>query len=132
MKIILAVISSFLVLFVFLAWWVCTHIIFEQHEITPVKKLMVVQHFNSGQFAQLVDMSMLESHGLAKLDQYFPDAPFTEEEMFDAGFKLRNYNIDEAASIDYWKVVSDTELILVRSPQGDYWLWGAEEEEEDG
>ena len=42
MKVILAVISTFLVLFGVLAWWVCTHIVFEYHEITPVKKLMIV------------------------------------------------------------------------------------------
>ena len=71
-------------------------------------------------------MSMLESHDFAKLDQYFPDIPFTEEEMLDGGFKLRNYDT-ESNSIDYWKVIEDTELILVRSPQGDYWLWGAED-----
>ena len=68
MKILLAIIPAFLILLAILIWWVCTHVVFETHEVTNVKNLMVVQHFNTGHFAQMVDMSMLESHGLAKLD----------------------------------------------------------------
>ena len=68
MKILLAIIPAFLILLAILIWWVCTHTVFETHEITNVKNLMVVQHFNTGHFAQMVDMSMLESHDLAKLD----------------------------------------------------------------
>ena len=92
---------------------------------------MVVQHFNAGHFAQIVDMSMLESHGLAKLDQYFTEIPFEEHEMIKAGFKRRYIEADDTAGIiTYWKIVPDTELILVHSPQGDYWLWGKESEED--
>ncbi len=93
---------------------------------------MVVQHFNTGHFAQIVDMSMLESHGLAKLDQYFTDIPFEESEMIKAGFKRRYIEADDNAGIvTYWKLVQDTELIFVRSPQGEYWLWGKESEEDE-
>ena len=120
----LAIILTFLILA--LIWWVCTHVIFEMHEVTNVKNLMVVQHFNSGQFAQIVDMSMLESHGLAKLDQYFVDIPFTEEEMIEGGFQRK----DEDDEIIYWKMVKNSELIQVKSPQGNYWLWGREDEDE--
>lgn len=126
MKVVLAMIPTFLILIIALIWWVCTHIIFEGHEVTNVKNLMVVQHFNSGQFAQIVDMSMLESHGLAKLDQYFVDEPFTEEEMIEGGFKRR----DEEDAIVYWKMVKDSELIQVKSPKGSYWLWGRDDEDE--
>lgn len=132
MKILLAIIPAFLILFALLAWWVCTHVVFEQHEITDVKNLMVVQHFNAGHFAQIVDMSMLEPHGFAKLDQYFVSIPFEENEMMEAGFKRRYIEVDDAAGIlTYWKVVPDTELIFVRSPQGEYWLWGKESEEDE-
>lgn len=131
MKILLAIIPAFLILFALLAWWVCTHVVFEQHEITDVKNLMVVQHFNTGHFAQIVDMSMLESHGFAKLDQYFVDIPFNEEEMESGGFRRRYIEADDTEGIvTYWKVVKDTELIFVRSPQGEYWLWGKESEED--
>ncbi len=131
MKVLLAIIPAFLILFALLAWWVCTHVVFESCEVTDVKKLMVVQHFNAGHFAQVVDMSMLESHGLAKLDQYFTDIPFEESEMIKAGFKRRYIEADDAAGIvTYWKLVQDTELIFVHSPQGDYWLWGKESEED--
>ena len=126
MKVVLAMIPTFLILIIALIWWVCTHVIFEVHEVTNVKNLMVVQHFNSGHFAQIVDMSMLESHGLAKLDQYFVDIPFTEEEMIEGGFQRR----DEDDKIIYWKMVKNSELIQVKSPQGNYWLWGREDEDE--
>lgn len=130
MKILLAIIPAFLILFALLAWWVCTHVVFEQHEITDVKNLMVVQHFNTGHFAQIVDMSMLESHGFAKLDQYFVDIPFNDEEMEAGGFQRRFIEADDAQGIlTYWKVVPDTELIFIHSPQGDYWLWGKKSEE---
>ena len=129
MEILLTVVLTFLGLFGIFVWWVCTHVIFETHEVTNVKNLMVVQHFNSGQFAQIVDMSMLESHGLAKLDQYFADIPFNEEEMIEGGFKQRYIEEDGENSIAYWKMVKDTELILVKSPEGDYWLWGSGEED---
>ena len=119
----LAIIPTFLILIIALIWWVCTH--FEMHEVTNVKNLMVVQHFNSGYFAQIVDMSMLESHGLAKLDQYFVDIPFTEEEMIEGGFQRR----DDEGAIIYWKMVKNSELIQVKSPKGSYWLWGREEDE---
>ena len=127
MEILLTVILTFLGLFGIFVWWVCTHVVFETHEVTNVKNLMVVQHFNTGHFAQVVDMSMLESHGLAKLDQYFADIPFNEEEMFEGGFKQRHIEEDGEDSIAYWKIVKDTELILVKSPEGDYWLWGKDE-----
>ena len=131
MKILIAIIPAFLILFALAAWWVCTHVVFESCEVTDVKNLMVVQHFNTGHFAQIVDMSMLESHGLAKLDQYFVDIPFNEEEMESGGFRRRYIEADDAEGIvTYWKLVQDTELILVRSPQGDYWLWGKESEED--
>lgn len=92
---------------------------------------MIVQHFNTGHFAQIVDMSMLESHGLAKLDQYFVDIPFNEEEMESGGFRRRYIEVDDAEGIiTYWKMVQNTELILMHSPQGDYWLWGKESEED--
>ena len=68
MEILLTVITIFLGLFGIFIGWVCTHVVFETHEVTNIKNLMVVQHFNTGYFAQMVDMSMLESHGLAKLD----------------------------------------------------------------
>lgn len=130
MKVILAIIPAFLILFVIFIWWACTHIVFEQHEITNVKNLMVVQHFNTGHFAQIVDMSMLESHDFAKLDQYFVDIPFNEEQMESGGFQRRYIEVDDAEGIvTYWKMVKDTELILVRSPDGNYWLWGKEEED---
>ena len=126
----LAIILTFLI--IALIWWVCTHVIFEMHEVTNVKNLMVVQHFNSGQFAQIVDMSMLESHGLAKLDQYFVDIPFTEEEMIEGGFQRRDdYEEGAEGAIIYWKMVKDTELIQVKSPQGNYWLWGREDEDDE-
>lgn len=131
MKVVLVSLAIGLVIFGIFAWWVCTHIVFESCEVTDVKKLMIVQHFNMGHFAQIVDMSMLESHGFAKLDQYFVDIPFNEEEMETAGFKRRYIEADDDAGIiTYWKMVEDTELILVRSPQGDYWLWGKESEED--
>ena len=103
----------------------------EVHEVTPVRNLMVVQHFNTGHFAQIVDMSMLESHGIAKLDQYFVDIPFEEEQMEAGGFQRRYIEVDDAEGIiTYWKLVRNTELILVRgSESGDYWLWGKEEED---
>lgn len=129
MEILLTVVLTFLGLFGIFVWWVCTHVVFETHEITNVKNLMVVQHFNTGHFAQVVDMSMLESHGLAKLDQYFADIPFNEEEMFEGGFNQRHIKEDGENSIAYWKMVKDTELILVKSPEGDYWLWGRDEED---
>ena len=129
MEILLTVILTFLSLFGIFVWWVCTHVVFETHEITNVKNLMVVQHFNTGRFAQVVDMSMLESHGLAKLDQYFADIPFNEEEMTEGGFKQKHIKEDGEDSIAYWKMVKDTELILVKSPEGDYWLWGSGEED---
>ena len=131
MKILLTIIPAFLILFALLAWWVCTHIKFESCEVTAVKNLMIVQHFNTGHFAQIVDMSMLESHGFAKLDQYFVDIPFNEEEMEAGGIQRRYIEADDAEGIvTYWKVVRDTELIFVHSPQGDYWLWGRESEED--
>lgn len=131
MKILLTIIPAFLILFALLAWWVCTHIKFESCEVTDVKNLMIVQHFNTGHFAQIVDMSMLESHGLAKLDQYFVDIPFGEDEMEAGGFQRRYIEADDAEGIvTYWKVVRDTELIFVHSPEGDYWLWGKESEED--
>ena len=68
MEILLTVVLTFLGLFGIFVWWVCTHVVFETHEVTNVKNLMIVQHFNTGHFAQVVDMSMLESHGFAKLD----------------------------------------------------------------
>ena len=126
MEILLTVILTFLGLFGIFVWWVCTHIVFETHEVTNVKNLMIVQHFNTGKFAQVVDMSMLESHGLAKLDQYFADIPFNEEEMTEGGFKQKHIEEDGEDSIAYWKMVKDTELILVKSPEGDYWLWGSD------
>lgn len=131
MKVFLTVFTISLIMLALLAWWVCTHVVFEQHEITDVKNLMIVQHFNTGHFAQIVDMSMLESHGFAKLDQYFVDIPFNEEEMEAGGFQRRYIEVDDAEGIvTYWKVVRDTELIFVRSPQGEYWLWGKESEED--
>lgn len=131
MKILLTVFTISLILFALFAWWVCTHITFESQEITNVKNLMIVQHFNTGHFAQIVDMSMLESHGFAKLDQYFVDIPFNEEEMEAGGFQRRYIEADDAEGIvTYWKVVRDTELIFVHSPEGDYWLWGRESEED--
>ena len=131
MKVFLTVFTFSLILFALLAWWVCTHVTFESCEVTDVKNLMIVQHFNTGHFAQIVDMSMLESHGFAKLDQYFVDIPFMECEMMDAGFKRRYIEADDAEGIvTYWKVVPDTELIFVHSPEGDYWLWGKESEED--
>lgn len=131
MKVFLTVFTISLIMLALLAWWVCTHVVFEQHEITDVKNLMIVQHFNTGYFAQIVDMSMLESHGFAKLDQYFVDIPFNEEEMESGGFQRRYIEVDDAEGIiTYWKVVRDTELIFVRSPQGEYWLWGKESEED--
>ena len=131
MEILLTIVLTFLGLFGILVWWVCTHVVFETHEVTNVKNLMIVQHFNTGHFAQIVDMSMLESHGFAKLDQYFVDIPFNEEEMEAGGFQRRYIEADDAEGIvTYWKVVRDTELILVHSPEGDYWLWGRESEED--
>ena len=126
MEILLTVVLTFLGLFGIFVWWVCTHVVFETHEVTNVKNLMIVQHFNTGKFAQVVDMSMLESHGLAKLDQYFADIPFNEEEMTEGGFKQKHIEEDGEDSIAYWKMVKDTELILVKSPEGDYWLWGSD------
>ena len=126
MEILLTVVLTFLGLFGIFVWWVCTHVVFETHEVTNVKNLMIVQHFNTGKFAQVVDMSMLESHGLAKLDQYFADIPFNEEEMTEGGFKQKHIEEDGEDSIAYWKMVKDTELILVKSPAGDYWLWGSD------
>ena len=127
MGILLTVILAFLAIFAVFVLWVWARAIFEVHEVTNVKNLMVVQHFNSGHFAQIVDMSMLESHGLAKLDQYFVDIPFTEEEMIEGGFQRRD---DEEGAIIYWKMVKNSELIQVKSPQGNYWLWGREDEDE--
>lgn len=129
MEILLTVVLTFLGLFGIFVWWVCTHVVFETHEITNVKNLMIVQHFNTGHFAQIVDMSMLESHGLAKLDQYFVDIPFNEEEMTEGGFKQKYIEEDGEDSIAYWKMVKDTELILVKSYEGDYWLWRSDEED---
>ena len=129
MEILLTVVLTFLGLFGIFVWWVCTHVVFETHEITNVKNLMIVQHFNTGHFAQVVDMSMLESHGLAKLDQYFADIPFNEEEMTEGGFKQKYIEEDGENSIAYWKMVKDTELILVKSYEGDYWLWRSDEED---
>lgn len=132
MKVFLTVFIISLIVLALFAWWVCTHIIFESCEVTDVKKLMIVQHFNTGHFAQIVDMSLLESHGFAKLDQYFIDIPFNEEEMEAGGFQRRYIEVDDAEGIvTYWKMVPDTELILVHSPQGDYWLWGKESEEDE-
>ena len=132
MKVFLTVFTISLILFALLTWWVCTHITFESQEITNVKNLMIVQHFNTGHFAQIVDMSMLESHGFAKLDQYFVDIPFNEEEMESGGFQRRYIEVDDAEGIiTYWKVVQNTELILVHSPEGDYCLWGKESEEDE-
>lgn len=131
MKVFLTVFTISLILFALFAWWFCTHIEFESCEVTNVKNLMIVQHFNTGHFAQIVDMSMLESHGFAKLDQYFVDIPFNEEEMESGGFQRRYIEVDDAEGIiTYWKVVRDTELILVHSPEGNYWLWGRESEED--
>ena len=131
MKVFLIGFTICLIVFALLAWWVCTRIVFESCEVTDVKNLMIVQHFNTGHFAQVVDMSMLESHGLAKLDQYFVDIPFEEHEMLEAGFKRRYIEVDDAEGIiTYWKLVQNTELILMHSPQGDYWLWGKESEED--
>ena len=131
MEILLTIVLIFLGLFGILVWWVCTHVVFETHEVTNVKNLMIVQHFNTGHFAQIVDMSMLESHGFAKLDQYFVDIAFMECEMIEAGCKQRYIEADDTEGIvTYWKVVRDTELIFVHSPQGDYWLWGKESEED--
>ena len=129
MEILLTVVLTFLGLFGIFVWWVCTHVVFETHEVTNVKNLMIVQHFNTGKFAQVVDMSMLESHGLAKLDQYFADIPFNEEEMIEGGFKQKHIEEDGEDSIAYWKMVKDTELILVKSYDGDYWLWRSDEED---
>ena len=129
MEILLTVVLTFLGLFGIFVWWVCTHVVFETHEVTNVKNLMIVQHFNTGHFAQVVDMSMLESHGLAKLDQYFADIPFNEEEMTEGGFKQKHIEEDGEDSIAYWKMVKDTELILVKSYEGDYWLWRSDEED---
>ena len=129
MEILLTVVLTFLGLFGIFVWWVCTHVVFETHEVTNVKNLMIVQHFNTGHFAQVVDMSMLESHGLAKLDQYFADIPFNEEEMTEGGFKQKHIEEDGEDSIAYWKMVKDTELILVKSYDGDYWLWRSDEED---
>ena len=130
MEILLTVILTFLGLFGIFVWWVCTHVVFETHEVTNVKNLMIVQHFNTGHFAQVVDMSMLESHGFAKLDQYFADIPFNEEEMTEGGFKQKHIEEDGEDSIAYWKMVKDTELILVKSFEGDYWLWRSDDEED--
>ena len=128
MKILLTVILTFLGLFGIFVWWVCTHVVFETHEVTNVKNLMIVQHFNTGHFTQIVDMSMLESHGIAKLDQYFIDIPFNEGQMFEGGFK-RKYDEEGAeGEIIYWKMVKDTQLIFVKSSEGDYWVWGNEED----
>lgn len=128
MEILLTVVLTFLGLFGIFVWWVCTHVVFETHEVTNVKNLMIVQHFNTGHFAQVVDMSLLESHGLAKLDQYFIDIPFNEEQMFEGGFK-RKYDEEGAeGEIIYWKMVKDTQLIFVKSSEGDYWVWGNEED----
>ena len=127
MEILLTVVLTFLALFAVFVFWACGHVAFEYNEITNVKNLMVVQHFNTGHFTQIVDMSMLESHGLAKLDQYFVDIPFTEEEMIEGGFQRR----DDYEEIIYWKMVKDTELIQVKSPKGSYWLWGREDEDDE-
>ena len=89
---------------------------------------MVVQHFNSKQFAQLVDMSLLERNGFAKLDQYFSDEPFTEEEMISAGFTKQYFNLEED-EIVYWRIINNTDLILMHDHNGSYWLWGKEEED---
>jgi hypothetical protein len=111
-------------------WLIKKYVHIEIAEVTDVKNLMIVQHFNTGHFAQMVDMSLLESHGFAKLDQYFVDIPFDDEEMEAGGFQRRFIEADEAEGIiTYWKVVPDTELIFIHSPQGDYWLWGKESEE---
>ena len=99
MKVFLVGFTICLIVFALLAWWICTHIEFESCEVTDVKKLMIVQHFNTGHFAQIVDMSMLESHGLAKLDQYFVDIPFEEDEMIEAGFQRRYIEVDDDAGI---------------------------------
>lgn len=129
MEILLIVVLTFFALFAIFVFWACDHVAFETHEVTNVKNLMIVQHFNTGKFAQVVDMSMLESHGLAKLDQYFADIPFNEEEMTEGGFKQKHIEEDGEDSIVYWKMVKDTELIFVKSPEGDYWLWGSGEED---
>lgn len=128
MEILLTVVLTFLALFAVFVFWACGHVAFEYNEITNVKNLMIVQHFNTGHFTQIVDMSMLESHGIAKLDQYFIDIPFHEEQMFEGGFK-RKYDEEGAeGEIIYWKMVKDTQLIFVKSSEGDYWVWGNEED----
>ena len=50
--------------------------------------------------------------------------------MFEGGFKQRHIEEDGEDSIAYWKVVKDTELILVKSSEGSYWLWGRDNEED--
>lgn len=49
--------------------------------------------------------------------------------MFEGGFNQKHIEEDGEDSIAYWKMVKDTELILVKSPEGDYWLWGSNEED---
>ena len=49
--------------------------------------------------------------------------------MTEGGFKQKHIEEDGEDSIAYWKMVKDTELILVKSPEGDYWLWGSGEED---
>lgn len=96
----------------------------EYHDCIPVKKLMVVQHFGAEEFVQIVDLSLLDEHGFAKLDQYFADVPFEEEDMLDAGFKR-----SQEEELVYWKIVKDTELIQVLSPKSHYWIWGRDDYE---
>ena len=47
--------------------------------------------------------------------------------MIEGRFQRRD---DEEGAIIYWKMVKNSELIQVKSPQGNYWLWGREDEDE--
>ena len=96
----------------------------EVHECIPVEKLLVVQHFDEDQYMQIVDLSLLEEKGWAKLDQYFADIPFDEDDMLDAGFTRSHEN-----GLVYWKVVEDTELIQVTHQKSYYWIWGRDDDE---
>lgn len=49
--------------------------------------------------------------------------------MTEGGFKQKYIEEDGEDSIAYWKMVKDTELILVKSYEGDYWLWRSDEED---
>lgn len=96
----------------------------EVAECMDVERLMVVQHFNAPSFMQIVDTSLYEQHGFVKLDQYFTDEPFTQEEMLSAGFAL-NLLLEETGPV-YWRVVKNATLTHIKG-KDDYWTWGSED-----